>query len=84
MKLVEKVPGEYIRKQTIKNAERYITADLKDYESRVLGAEEIRMKREAELFLDLRRRLGACSCLPERQYQYPPPKINTRANTPRT
>ncbi len=52
------VPPHYIRKQTLVNAERFITADLKDYESRVLGAEEIRVKREAELFLDLRRRLG--------------------------
>jgi len=52
------VPAHYIRKQTLVNAERFITADLKDYESRVLGAEEIRVKREAELFLDLRRRLG--------------------------
>ncbi len=52
------VPTHYIRKQTLVNAERFITADLKDYESRVLGAEEIRVKREAELFLDLRRRLG--------------------------
>ena len=52
------VPADYIRKQTLVNAERFITADLKDYESRVLGAEEIRTKREAELFLDLRKRLG--------------------------
>jgi len=52
------VPPHYIRKQTLVNAERFITADLKDYESRVLGAEEIRVKREAALFLDLRRRLG--------------------------
>ncbi|MCX5889344.1 MAG: DNA mismatch repair protein MutS [Deltaproteobacteria bacterium] len=52
------VPAHYIRKQTLVNAERFITADLKDYESRVLGAEEIRVKREAELFLELRRRLG--------------------------
>ncbi|MCL4503232.1 MAG: DNA mismatch repair protein MutS [Deltaproteobacteria bacterium] len=52
------VPADYIRKQTLVNAERFITADLKDYESRVLGAEEIRTKRETELFLDLRKRLG--------------------------
>ena len=55
---LDQVPAHYIRKQTLVNAERFITADLKDYESRVLGAEEIRVKREAVLFLDLRRRLG--------------------------
>jgi DNA mismatch repair protein MutS len=52
------VPEDYIRKQTLVNAERFITADLKEYEARVLGAEEARLKRETELFQDLRRRLG--------------------------
>jgi DNA mismatch repair protein MutS len=52
------VPPDYIRKQTLVNAERFITADLKEYESRVLGAEESRLKRETELFQALRRRLG--------------------------
>jgi DNA mismatch repair protein MutS len=52
------VPPDYIRKQTLVNAERFITADLKEYESRVLGAEEARLKRETELFQELRRRLG--------------------------
>jgi DNA mismatch repair protein MutS len=52
------VPPDYIRKQTLVNAERFITADLKEYESRVLGAEEARLKRETELFQDLRRQLG--------------------------
>jgi DNA mismatch repair protein MutS len=55
---LQHVPAHYIRKQTLVNAERFITADLKDYESRVLGAEEIRIKREAMLFLELRKRLG--------------------------
>ena len=36
----DKVPEEWIRKQTLVNAERYITEELKDYESRILGAEE--------------------------------------------
>jgi len=36
----EKVPAEYIRKQTLKNAERYVTPELKEYEERVLSAEE--------------------------------------------
>jgi DNA mismatch repair protein MutS len=53
------VPADYIRKQTLVNAERFITPDLKEYESRVLGAEEARIKREAELFQELRRRLAA-------------------------
>ncbi len=52
------VPADYLRKQTLVNAERFITADLKEYESRVLGAEEERLKREMALFQDLRRRLG--------------------------
>jgi DNA mismatch repair protein MutS len=53
------VPPDYLRKQTLVNAERFITPALKEYESRVLGAEEARLKREVELFQDLRRRLGA-------------------------
>jgi len=52
------VPAAYIRKQTLVNAERFITADLKEYESRVLGAEEARLHRETEMFIELRRRLG--------------------------
>jgi DNA mismatch repair protein MutS len=52
------VPPDYIRKQTLVNAERFITADLKEYESRVLGADEARLKRETELFQDLRRQVG--------------------------
>ncbi len=52
------VPPDYIRKQTLVNAERFITEGLKEYESRVLGAEEARLKRETELFQELRRQLG--------------------------
>jgi DNA mismatch repair protein MutS len=51
-------PSDYIRKQTLVNAERFITADLKEYEARVLGAEEARLQRETELFQELRQRLG--------------------------
>ena len=36
----DKVPSEWIRKQTLVNAERYITEELKEYESKILGAEE--------------------------------------------
>ncbi len=52
------VPPDYHRKQTLVNAERYITADLKEYEAKVLGAEDARLKRESELFQELRRRLA--------------------------
>ncbi|MEW6719605.1 MAG: DNA mismatch repair protein MutS [Thermodesulfobacteriota bacterium] len=49
-----KVPEDYIRKQTLVNAERFITPELKDFESRVLRAQEERSAREEELFLALR------------------------------
>jgi len=52
------VPPDYHRKQTLVNAERFITADLKEYEAKVLGAEDARIKREQELFQELRRQLG--------------------------
>ncbi len=50
----EKVPPEYIRKQTLVNAERYITPDLKVYEEKVLHAEDNIRSLEAELFNDVR------------------------------
>jgi DNA mismatch repair protein MutS len=53
----DKVPPEYIRKQTLVNGERYITPELKEMESRVLGAEEKIKSLEAQLFDDLRRRV---------------------------
>ena len=49
-----KVPPDYVRKQTIKNAERYITEKLKEYETQVLGAEEKALDLELRLFEDLR------------------------------
>jgi DNA mismatch repair protein MutS len=49
-----KVPGDYTRKQTMSNAERYITPSLKEMESKVLGAEERSKQLEAELFGQLR------------------------------
>lgn len=49
----EKVPPEWIRKQTLVNAERYITAELKEYEEKILGAEERIAAIEAELFNEL-------------------------------
>jgi len=51
----DKVPPDYVRKQTIKNAERYITEELKKYETQVLGAEEKALELEQQIFEDLRR-----------------------------
>ncbi|MBM4148569.1 MAG: DNA mismatch repair protein MutS [Lentisphaerae bacterium] len=50
----DKVPSDYVRKQTLVNAERFITPELKDYENRVLGAQERAVALEAELFQELR------------------------------
>lgn len=49
----DKVPAEWIRKQTLVNAERYITEELKEYETKILGAEEKIHKLESELFEQL-------------------------------
>jgi DNA mismatch repair protein MutS len=49
-----KVPADYIRKQTLVNAERYITPELKEYEEQVLRAEEEIKELEYELFNELR------------------------------
>ncbi len=48
-----KVPQEWIRKQTLVNAERYITEELKEYENKILGAEEKILELESGLFHDL-------------------------------
>ncbi|HUT42861.1 MAG TPA: DNA mismatch repair protein MutS [Desulfobacterales bacterium] len=49
------VPQNYVRKQTLVNAERYITDELKTFESRVLGAEERRAELEYEIFNEIRK-----------------------------
>lgn len=49
----DKVPPEWIRKQTLVNAERYITEELKEYEEKILGAEEKILGLEGRLFNDL-------------------------------
>ena len=49
----DKVPEEWIRKQTLVNAERYITEELKEYESKILGAEEKIQQLEGQLFEQL-------------------------------
>jgi len=48
------VPADYTRKQTLANAERFVTPELKDMESKILGAQERSRQLEYELFLDLR------------------------------
>ena len=50
----DKVPAEYIRKQTLTNAERYVTPELKEYEEKVLHAEEKILALETRLFNELR------------------------------
>ena len=55
---LEAVPDHYIRKQTIANGERYITAELKDYETKVLTAQEKMLHLEKSLFQELLNRLS--------------------------
>jgi DNA mismatch repair protein MutS len=52
------VPAEYIRKQTLVNAERYINEELKEYEQTVLHAEEKKREREYDLFVEIRERIA--------------------------
>jgi DNA mismatch repair protein MutS len=56
---VARVPAEYERRQTLTNAERYTTPELRDWEKKVLGAEERIGQLEAELFNDLCRQVAA-------------------------
>jgi DNA mismatch repair protein MutS len=49
----DKVPGNWVRKQTLVGAERYITEELKEYETKILGAEEKIMELETRLFNEL-------------------------------
>ena len=55
---LDKAPAEYHRKQTLANAERFITPELKEYEEKVLGAEDRLKELENELFLALRDRVA--------------------------
>ena len=55
----DRIPANYERRQTLTGAERYVTPDLKEYEAKVLGAEERIAAREAEVLDQLRRRVGA-------------------------
>jgi len=54
----ERIPSDYERRQTLTGAERYVTPDLKEYEAKVLGAEERIAAREADLVDQLRHRVG--------------------------
>lgn len=55
------VPEHYIRKQTMVNHERFITEDLKEFEEKILGAEERSLSLEQNLFIELRQRIAAFS-----------------------
>ena len=55
---IKSVPSHYVRKQTLVNGERYISEDLKTYESKVLGAEEKRAQLEYELFCTVREKVA--------------------------
>lgn len=57
----ERVPQDYIRKQTLKNQERFITPQLKEYEEKVLRAENQAVQLEQELFVKLRDRVAIVS-----------------------
>lgn len=53
----ERVPQEWIRKQTLVNAERYVTAELKEYEEKILGAQEKILAIEARIYADVVRHI---------------------------
>lgn len=57
----DKIPAHFIRKQTLKNAERYVTAELKEYEEKVLSADERSKVLEYELFVALRDEVQAAA-----------------------
>ncbi len=58
---VDQAPPEYQRKQTLVNAERFITPELKEYENKILGAQERSIELENELFMDVRAEVVACT-----------------------
>ena len=55
----ENVPETYIRKQTLVNAERFITPELKEFESKVIGAQDRRLELEYQLFTEIRKKLAS-------------------------
>ena len=54
----DNIPQAYIRKQTLKNAERFITPELKEYETKVLTADERAMDLEYDLFIQIREQVS--------------------------
>ena len=56
-----KIPDTYIRKQTVKNAERFITPELKEYEEKILSADEKSKDLEYQLFVELRDAVAGCA-----------------------
>lgn len=58
---LNKVPSDYIRKQTLANAERFITEELKELETKILNAEEKLIKIETELFIEIRNKISEFS-----------------------
>ena len=54
-----RVPDDYVRKQTVVNGERFVTPELKEYENKILGAEDKSVALEYELFLALREQIVA-------------------------
>ncbi len=56
---LDKVPEDYVRKQTLTNAERYFTPELKEWEEKVFGAEDRMEKLETELFGEVRRQVAS-------------------------
>ena len=75
----DKVPDYYIRKQTLVNSERYISPQLKEYESKVLGAEERIKNLEYELFNEIRKKLHSKISLMQ-QYEKTIAVLDTLAN----
>jgi DNA mismatch repair protein MutS len=57
----DKVPADFIRKQTLKNAERYVTPELKEHEEKVLAAEEKSKDLEYNLFIELRETVASAA-----------------------
>src|SRR5690606_9038738 len=55
---IERVPEDYERRQTLAGAERYVTPELKEWEARILGAEDKILALEARLFGELRQRVA--------------------------
>jgi DNA mismatch repair protein MutS len=55
---LERVPADYVRKQTVANAERFVTPELADYEAKILSADEQRVTLEGEIFTALRDHVG--------------------------